>query len=241
MPHPRGSLLTRLVDALVRHRRPILLGTIVVSIISAVWASRLTFDQSIEALYASDDPHLQAYVESKRLFGGDELVGVAYRDSDLLGSQGLERVRELAAELSQIAGVRPQSTQNLADGLAMASGPKLAFLRGRREQILEFFRGILVGGDNETTAVVLRLEAEDDLPIPPGKTFAELRARTIADIRAVADKHSRRYGLPTYVVGEPVQVHDMFRYVQQDGAVLGWASTALLVVVILVLFRNLRW
>jgi predicted RND superfamily exporter protein len=241
MPALRGSPLSRLVDALVRHRMPILVGTIALSIVSAFWASRLTFDQSIEALYSSDDPHLRDYLESKRLFGGDELVGVAYRDAGLLDEQGLTRARKLAAELSRIPGVRPQSTQNLADGLAMASGPKLAFLRGRRKQILEFFRGILIGADNETTAVVLRLEAEGDVPIPPGRTFAELRARTIADIRAVADRHAGEYGLPTYVVGEPVQVHDMFRYVQQDGAVLGWASTALLVVVILVLFRNLRW
>lgn len=241
MPSLRGSPLSRLVDALVRHHTPILAGTIALCVLSAFWASRLTFDQSIEALYSSDDPHLRDYLESKRLFGGDELVGVAYRDSGLLSDEGLDRARKLAAELSRISGVRPQSTQNLADGLAMASGPRLAFLRGRRQQILEFFRGILIGEDNETTAVVLRLEAEGDVPIPPGKTFAELRARTIAEIRAVADRHARQYGLPTHVVGEPVQVHDMFRYVQQDGAVLGWASTALLVVVILVLFRNLRW
>jgi hypothetical protein len=33
----------------------------------------------------------------------------------------------------------------------------------------------------------------------------------------------------------------MFSYVQEDGSVLGWASTSLLVVAILVLFRRLRW
>jgi len=46
---------------------------------------------------------------------------------------------------------------------------------------------------------------------------------------------------PAFVLGEPVQVHDMFRYVEQDGATLGIASTGLLLLVILVLFRSVRW
>src|SRR4029077_4470429 len=64
---------------------------------------------------------------------------------------------------------------------------------------------------------------------------------TIAAIRQVAKRYEKRSGLKTHVAGEPVQIHDMFQYVQEDGRVLGWASTSLLVVVILVLFRRLRW
>lgn len=241
MNSPPESLLTRSIDALIRFRLPVLVASVLITIASAFWASRLTFDQSIESLYADDDRHLLDYLESKRLFGGDELVGVAYRDSQLFTPEGQDRLRELSSQLSRIPGVREQSTQNLADALEMASGPKLSFLKKRRGQILEFFQGILVGDDQETTAVVLRLEAEGETPIPSGKTFAEYRAKTITDIRETADAHHLRHELPTYVVGEPVQVYDMFRYVQDDGTTLGWASSLLLVVVILVLFRNFRW
>ena len=45
----------------------------------------------------------------------------------------------------------------------------------------------------------------------------------------------------TYVVGEPVLVHDMFEYVEQDGQRLFYASLALLGFVIFVLFRSVRW
>jgi hypothetical protein len=242
MTPPLESTLERLVEPLVRFRLPILLGSLVISVVAAFWAARLTFEQSIESLYASDDPHLEDYLESKRLFGGDELVGVAYRDPRLFDEEGLDRVRELSAELSKISGVRAQSTQNLADGLRSTLGsPRFTFLKRRRAQVLRFFEGILVGGDDQTTAVVLRLEPEDAVLVPPGESFADLRGRTIRDIRDVALAHERRHGFPTAVVGEPVQVHDMFRYVQQDGAVLGWASLALLVAVIWTLFRNLRW
>lgn len=44
-----------------------------------------------------------------------------------------------------------------------------------------------------------------------------------------------------FVAGEPIQVNDMFRYVDQDSRVLGWASSGLLVATLLLLFRSLRW
>ena len=43
------------------------------------------------------------------------------------------------------------------------------------------------------------------------------------------------------MVGEPVQLHDMFRYVEEDGSKLFKWSLALLTLVILILFRNIRW
>jgi predicted RND superfamily exporter protein len=92
---------------------------------------------------------------------------------------------------------------------------------------------VVVGKDEKTTAVVVRLYPDEEAPVP--------RSETIAAIREVAARHAQRSGFATHVAGEPVQIDDMFRYVQEDGSVLGWASTSLLVVVILVLFRRLRW
>lgn len=234
MNAPPDSQMTRLVDVLIRYRAALLLLGLAMSVAAWFPASRLSFDQSIETLYAADDPHLQSYLASKRLFGGDELVGVVYRDADLFSDEGLQRVRELADELSEIAGVQSQSTQSLASALAQVNLPFLnPFLKKRMPQVLQFFEGILVGEDRETTAVVLRLMTETEAPVP--------RGATIAEIRRAAERHQLRHGFATYTVGEPVQVHDMFRYVQEDGQVLGWVSEVLLVVVILVLFRNLRW
>ncbi|MFN0054000.1 MAG: efflux RND transporter permease subunit [Planctomycetales bacterium] len=241
MTPPHLSLLTRFVNGLIRFRLPLFWGAIGVTLLAIYPATQLTFDQSIETLYAPDDPHLLDYLESKRLFGGDELVGVAYQDEDLLALAGLERVRDLAARLSKIPGVRASSTQDLANGLDLTLGVRLSFMKKRHAEIMRFFRGILVGEDERTTAVVLRLESEDQTLLPAGKSFATFRTETIAAIRAVALEHTERTGLAVSVVGEPVQVHDMFHYVQQDGAVLGWASLVLLVVVILVIFKNLRW
>jgi predicted RND superfamily exporter protein len=43
------------------------------------------------------------------------------------------------------------------------------------------------------------------------------------------------------LAGEPVMLVDGFRYLEQDGRLLGWTSTILLVAVMLLCFRSIRW
>jgi len=222
----------------VRYRLAILIGSAIASILAVFPAARLTFNKSIESLYSEDDPHLRDYLASRRLFGGDELVGVVYTDPELFEPAGLERVKKLAADLSMIRGVKGESTQDLASNLEAVERPVFRALFKKemasfRMRAIELLRRILIGDDDRTTAVVVRLEPEGEALVP--------RSETIAAIRHVASKFQKQHSLVTYVAGEPVQIHDMFQYVEEDGKVLGWSSTSLLVVVILVLFRRLRW
>lgn len=225
------------VDLLFKLRWILLLVFLVLTGIAVFPASKLDFDQSIESLYSKDDQHLLDYLESKQLFGGDEFVFVAYTVPDLLKqdgakeSEGLKEVRSFAQELSKVPGVDADVTQNLADAL---SPPKLNFflrvlIRQKQDELIELSRSVLIGDDNETTAIVLRLQPEEKSPVPRGETFER--------IRELAHAHQPR----AYVVGEPVQVHDMFRYVEEDGDVLFKVSLLLLAIVLLLLFRRLRW
>ncbi len=63
------------------------------------------------------------------------------------------------------------------------------------------------------------------------------RDETIRGVRAIAEAHDP----PAYIVGEPVLVHDMFQYVDEDGQRLFYASLVLLGLVIFALFRSFRW
>src|SRR5258708_1553897 len=194
--------LARLIDLLVRYRFPILAVAVVASLLSVYPATQLKFNQSIESLYADDDVHLQDFLASKRLFGGDELVGVVYRDPDLFSKKGLARVRHLAETLSKVRGVKAESTQSLAGNLAAVDLPifKTIFrkeIEAFRTRVIELVRGILVGDDNETTSVIVRLVSEQEAPVP--------RAQTIAAIRDIATRHQQETSFVTHVVVEPVQ------------------------------------
>lgn len=203
-----------------------------------LWTPALRFDQSLEALYSHDNPRLRDFKESKRIFGGDELAIVAWRQTGLMEPAGMQHTGEFGEKLGQVPGIRPDSQQNLRDTLGMMEHTLRNFervpgLRRRigaiRDAVLEMFRGLLLGDDRETTAVIVRFESREAASVP--------RARTVRELRAIADAHDP----PAHVVGEPVQVHDMFQYVEQDSRLLGWVSFGLLMLVILVLFRGLRW
>ncbi|QDV53425.1 efflux RND transporter permease subunit [Gimesia fumaroli] len=242
------SWLESWVNLLYQLRWVLLVAFLVLTGFAYFPASKLTFEQSIESLYAKDDQHLLDYLESKKLFGGDEFVFVAYTVPNLLNQEDtkeavnkqpdeaekqnpLEEVRSFSQELSQVPGINADVTQNLADALSSSKLNLILriLIRRKRDELIELSRGVLIGDDNETTAIVLRLLPEDESPVPRSETFKR--------IRKLAHAHDPR----AYVVGEPVQVYDMFRYVEEDGDVLFKVSLSLLAVVLLILFRRLRW
>jgi uncharacterized protein len=239
---PPLSGLSRILDGigrfLVRRRIPLLIAAAVISLFAAIPASRLELDESLESFFSSSDPLLQAYTESREAFGGDEFVLVAFEQENPTYADALDEVTRFSDELSSVPGVRRESTQDLARTLRVIAGPVLDVLprpakilarRMIRDRLIEFSRRLLIGDNRNVSAVILRLAPEE-------QSAAE-RATTFREIRRIAAAHNP----PAFVAGEPVQVHDMFRYVERDSRVLGIASTALMTLVILAMFRSLRW
>ncbi len=228
-----------LADRLVRFRTVLFFAGMILAVAALLPAARLDFDQSLEALYAPDNPRLVDFVRSKQGFGGDELAIVAYHDPQLMTPEGLARARALGEAFNDVPGLLVDSEQNLDETLGTLEKTLKTFgrvpgLARRVESIrtaaIGMFEGILVGPDRETTAVILRFAPWDAPGVPS-------RGVTVEAIRAIAARHNP----PAHVVGEPVQVHDMFQFVEEDSRLLGYASLLLLTVVILVLFRGFRW
>lgn len=254
----RHPILVRLSDRLLRWRKWLFLAALLVTIPALGPADSLKLDESIESFYPPGDPQLQGWVESKQTFGGDEFVMVAYEQPNLLSSANLGDLREFARQFREpeLFSI-PQTyegkqitptldfgaTKDLATVLSVDEAPVFRdlprFVRaivGRvlRDSLIDFSRNVLIGEkspdgeESDATSIMLRL--------PPDQSPAE-RTVTLRRIRELAAAHDP----PAHVVGEPVQLNDMFRYVDEDSATLGWWTSALLIVVILVIFRSLRW
>jgi len=220
-------LLIFFVETLIRWRLLILPGVLLVTAIVWPIADRLEFDQSIDSLYSDNDPHLEAWTTSGQLFGGEEFAIVAWQEKGLFSADGqslskssLARIESIAAQIKEVPGVIPESIQHPGRMLSIPFA---------RQRVLKMIQGVLVGSDQETTAVVVRLKPEGESPVS--------RGQTIADIRKIAAAHTP----PAYVVGEPVQVHDMFRYVEEDGRILFRFSLVMLAIVLFAMFRSVRW
>ncbi|MBL9124078.1 MAG: hypothetical protein JNG90_10635, partial [Planctomycetaceae bacterium] len=200
------------------------LAVAVMGLIIYQGAYRLSFDRSIENMFAPDDPLLVPYRQLKRTFGGNEIALAAYVDPNLLTAQGIERLDQLSQAMQDVPGVQavlsltttPLGREIINDQVL---GP--AFIR-----LLE---GFAVGADRQTAAVVCMLVPED-------QTDAD-RPATVAELRRLVQAHD-----PSGVLtGEPVMVVDGFQYLEEDGELLGRTANLLLILTIVFCFRSIRW
>lgn len=219
----------RVAEGLIAWRWPLL----ATALATAVWAffagPRLEFDRSIDKLFARDDPLLVPYHRLKRVCGGDELALAAYVDPDLLTDAGLNRLQALTEKLAACPGI--ESTFSLTNS-PLAKLPILdtwLLTEPRGEPLLKISEGFTLGADRKTAAVVCVF-----MPEVAGQTP---RAETVDRLRAIIEEHDAT-GVLT---GEPVMVVDGFRYLEDDGARLGATATVLLMAVIILCFRSLRW
>ncbi len=217
------------VRQLLRWRMVVLPVVAILFLFSLPIAARLEFDQSIESLYAEDDEYFSAYDRSKQLFGGDEFAIVAWPedglfepDSDVVSERSRERIEALGEKIADVPGVYPESLQTLpaatdvqgriGDSLRELGLPvvlsriidKFDF-SAEQAQAVKLTESVLVSEDRHTTAIVIRLKpATSELP----------RGETVARIRELAAAHE-----PTSVCRRRTRlgVHDMFRYVEEDG------------------------
>ncbi|MEZ6065561.1 MAG: MMPL family transporter [Planctomycetaceae bacterium] len=225
-------------EFLLGFRLPLLLIGIAATLVAWPIARSLELDQSIAAFFAPDDPVLVAWQDSQRWFGDDEFLLVAYKlqTGRISGAEHLNELRQFVRQLNEVPGIDPAGTQSLDSLLRPEFGDSpldriaaRAYTRVNRDAIMAFGEHLVVSEDRTSTSIVLRLEPQDEARIP--------RSRTFDEIRRLAAEHDP----PAFVAGEPIQVNDMFRYVESDSRTLGVWSTGLLLAMILILFRNIRW
>jgi len=223
------------MNRLTDRRNWLLLAVVIVVVAAIPIADRLEFDQTIDSFFAPDNPDIQLLKRSRADFGGDEFVIVAWHEPGLiqqnpagdypeLSATAAERIQQLSDHLGELPGVDAGRTRDLLRILK-----RTLKNANTRRKMLKLFEGILIGPDQETTAIVLQLLSAKESPVT--------REETIGRIRLVAAEFSS----DTAVAGEAVQIQDMFHLVERDGNRLYVASLIVLSVMLLAIFKNVRW
>ncbi|MDZ4818943.1 MAG: MMPL family transporter [Planctomycetota bacterium] len=222
-PDIEAPRVAALIDRLIRWRLPLLVIGILLAVLAYAPSRQVRFDQSIENMFAVDDPLLVPYRQMNRTFGGNEVVLAAYIDPQVLSVTGMERLTAVTERLSKVSGVRAvQSLSNtpLGNSIANPNNP----LSGK---LLSLFEGYAIGTDRQTVAIVCLLKRQGET-VPSTETVDQLRT-------IIQEQPS---GM---LAGEPVMIVDGFRYLEADGRLLMTISTALLILTILLCFRSFRW
>lgn len=223
------------MDSFVRNRNLLLVVAVVLLVVCIPIARKLSFDQTIESFFKPDNPDIQILKQSRRDFGGDEFVIVAWKQSGLiqinpdgdfpeLSGPASEAIEKLSTKLSELPGVDGKRTRDLQRILA-----KTPRNLNTRRAMLKLFEGVLLNSEQETTSIVLQLIPEAAATLP--------RAETIRQIRTVVEELQPNAA----VAGEAVQIQDMFDLVERDGNLLYLASIIVLSIVLWLIFHNVRW
>lgn len=215
-----GAVARRLIS----WRYVLLLVAAALTVAALPYAYRLQVDQSIENMFAPDDPVLAPYQQLKRTFGGDEIALAAYIDPQLLTARGMDRLENLTQRLAEVPGV--------ASVFSLTRSPLLGkhvILAPWRESFYRLCEGYAIGPDRQTVGVACVLMPQEQSPVA--------RQQTIDQLRSIVEAHDSS-GVLT---GEPVMVFDGFRYLSRDGYTLAYVATGLLMSVIVLSLHSIRW
>ena len=261
-------MIDRLSRILFRVRYVVWLVVLPLTVASWMLVPPVEFDQTIEGFFPPDHPALLSYEKSKRAFGGDQIIFVAYDDPDLWTEAGMGRVRILADRITEevpdverVDAVDQMPVPWLVDdavGAAISS----------RFSLTGLFRMIT----GRTTVRMLVQSVADDperhdkmrqricshplfnglLVDATGGTTALIvrlkaspetnqRAAVLA-LRRVSDEFAKAQKLERVAVaGPPVLVVDGFISLDRDNQTLGLVAMLLMTVMMLIAVRNPAW
>lgn len=252
------GLITRFIDCLIRWRWPLFAFAVLIIAAAYIPSRYVTFDRSIEHMFAKDDPLLAPYQQLKREFGGNEIILAVYQDEHLLDpdGSGLKRLEELTRRIETVPGIhdvlslakintlleRLEKGKQLAHVLELFREPQMqavpAILNPESPLAARFrdlFSGYTHSADGHTAAVVCMLQ-----PISADAALTVPRETTIRGLEQIIRELPS--GLPAGVLaGEPVMLARGFAMLEEDGRRLGLWTMFLLGVTILLFFRSLRW
>ena len=213
---------------LVRWRRSLALLGLVLGLAGVVASRQLEYSRSIAAMFDRNDPAVVPFERLGRTFGSAAAVLAVYDDPALFSPGGFDRLSDLTAALNGLPGVASATslaTTPLGRGIiATETNPAAA-------RLVSLMEGYTVGSDRRTAAVVCVLaggtDADDGVPG---------RGDTIDAMRRIMEAYP-----DGTVAGETVMLRDGFAMLRRDGNLLGTTAGLLASVVLLVLFRSLRW
>ena len=215
-------------------------------------ASRsLTFDRSLQRMFASNDPTRIDFESLQSIFGVSDLVVFAYRDKQLWDADGsgLERLRRIreqiektpgidnAMDLSKVDRMLGQLDQPLSLFGGSASNEKRYPLLNESNPIAAQFKVLFEGQTHSRQGSLIAIACIMKASEGGKQTTSE----TLHGLRQIANSLEDQGLGKGMLVGQPVMIEEGFEEIERDGARLSVVSTISLALLIIVGFRSLRW
>jgi diguanylate cyclase (GGDEF)-like protein len=210
-------------------RRPLVViaAVLAVSLFFAVQIPNLTFSTSIYDLIIDDLPETDQYAAFKETFGSDEIIRVVIKAGDIFDPATYRHIEILSNQAAALAGVRRVISLPEVRKAVDAGGQ---WPLDRFAEVLlpvSLFRSNLISEDRTATVLTLLLENEAN------------HEQVIGDVSALIA--GAEEGLTLYQIGMPLVSQALATFTEKDFFRLPPITFALIAMVLLVLFRSIRY
>lgn len=241
-----------LAGRLVKYQAWLLGFAVAIAALSIPASRQLNLDWNVEGMFPPGDPLVEAYFKLQERFGGNQVVLAVYRDPELWASDGsgLDRLTEATGRLAAVDGVDAvlslselhRILETLRKPLQMLdfSGDTIPPLLDPDDKLAQQYAAVFAGYTHQSGSEYVAIACLLDPAITSLDSGESNRASVLDELRQVMQSLS----LPAtegLITGEPVLVADGFQMVRRDGWRLGITSTLLVLGVLLVCFRSVRW
>jgi predicted RND superfamily exporter protein len=230
------------------------------------FATKLEIDASADTLLLEDDKDLAFSREVSKRFKTDSVLVITYSPKlGILDDKTLNNIKNITKELEEVPLVSsvtsilnvpllfspPKELQELVDGVTtlQKDSPKKELVR---EEFLTnpLYKDSLVSSDFKTTAILISLKEDREyfklLNSKDKRAFKSHRdkrrlqeSQNIAKIRSIMKKYESSGVL--FLGGVSMIANDIVSFVKSDLFIYGLSLVIILIVVLWVIFRAIRW
>ncbi len=244
-------ILARLVRFAIRWPNLVRCALFVVTVLSAVAATHLTFDFSPQSIFEGSGDLLEKSEEHRQAFGYEDAILVvalsSQTDRDVVQPDALSWLLTVGGLITDIDSV------DRVESIATLSQPKLGFDTGckwsrvplldeppvsvvQTQQVrllldrMQLFNGSLISEDRRLAAIIVHLD-------PNTRDYHATR-RVIEAIESVLERTSPPENYTTLLGGMPMIRVDAVRHLQADQRMMFPLSTLAFLVILVVMFRG---
>ena len=224
-------------------------------LIFAVGATKLEIDASSNTILLEDDADLIFAKKVTEQFKTPNILVIAFSPNDyLLSKKTLTTIKDMSLKLEsldKIASITSilnvpllqssnKAIKELISNIPTLSNSNLDMSKVKKEFLNSpIYKNNLVSLDFKTTAIILNLEPENTLSKKERDTLREENHIFIQDIRNILKEYKHSGKL--FLGGVNMISDDLISFVKNDLFVFGSALLVLLIIVLWITFRELRW
>jgi predicted RND superfamily exporter protein len=243
--------MKKVAELVLKHRVPIIIGTIIITIFMALQLRKLEINSDILEYLPQDDPSVVLFNEVGDKFGGNSLAMIALETDDVFNPNTLNRVNTITQKFKEMPEISYVTSltdvidiKKMEDGLEVGKLFNECNIPSKKNELgkiknytlsKEMYRGNIISDDGTIALIIARLKDDVDR-IAVGREMKEFVLSTKMKEFVLSTKGNEKL----YFAGIPFQMIFLTDVINSDVIKLLPVVLLLLIITLAISFRSKR-